>query len=82
MYKFDPVNACFRIFHPKAWIAQDNSHCWKGLKVLFVDILQVVRVGGFLTKPNTKRVKNTVVFGIGLIDLREFPVFDELVIHD
>ena len=82
MYQLDPVHASFWIFHPKARITQDHRHGWKRLHIFFVDVFQLLGVGRLLAKADTERVQNTVVLGIGLINLCKLPVLDIVVIHD
>jgi hypothetical protein len=82
MDELDPINASLGVFHPKARVAQHYGHRREGLKVLFVDVFQVVRVGGLLTKPDAECVKHAIVLGVGSINLWKLPVFNELIIHD
>ena len=82
MHQLDPVHTSFWIFHPEAGISQYNGHCGKRLHIFFVDVLQLLRIGGLLSKAYTERVQDTVVLGIGLINLWKLPVFDIVIIHD
>src|SRR3982751_3322585 len=81
MHDMAARNAGVALRMPRSRIAQYECHRWQRLQVLLVDVLKLVDIAWIGAEPDTKRIQDGVAFRELLLDFRNFPV-DQLVVVD